>query len=246
LLPDISAIPAEEKLKLIMPPEEALSEGEQLLVIATEDKKQLVGRGLDPMYIDTLDARAGAFGFAAAIYETSILKVTGSEKLWKEKGPLGYALRKKMLHEAGFALRQNEEGLQGIAEIKAGKGHRDMILDLLAIYILCKKYPEDLQKINFDVALIDQAKTLLEELSNAFAGSMVDKESVNEALDIRDKAYTYLMRAMNEIREYGQFVFVDVPERYILYVSPYDQNLGKVAAAAKAQATPAGESTAAE
>ena len=48
-----------------------------------------------------------------------------------------------------------------------------------------------------------------------------EREAVSEAMIIRDKAYTYMKQAVDEIRECGKFVFWRNPDRLKGYVSDF-------------------------
>jgi hypothetical protein len=238
LLPRFSVIPDDECCALSMPAEEVVAEAEQLAVVAQQDRDALLGAGINASYIDTLDTRAGAFAYAAAQHEISISGEVKTKKNWKEKSPLGYELRKTLLHILSFAFRKYQDLMRSIDEIKAGKGNKDMILDLLALYILGKSNPQPLQQINFNFDLLQQAKAMHDELSDILARATLDQGIISEKRRIRDKAFTFLNEAMDEIREYGQFVFVGNPDRYSLYQSSFRQKIGSLSGSVKKETEP--------
>jgi hypothetical protein len=51
---------------------------------------------------------------------------------WKEVSPMGYDLRRDLVRFYEFAFRNHPELLEPVIKIKAGRGHQDMVLDLLA------------------------------------------------------------------------------------------------------------------
>ncbi len=226
-LPIIQSINDNDIVGLSMPQEQAATESEQLLLVATNHKDLLTARGLNPVFIDTLEERAGTFAYAAVNFDINTKKVSVFKELWNEKSDIAYNLRRKIINEFDFAFRKNNEAIENLKEVKKGRGDKDMVLDLLAVYALGKKFPSELEAISFDLTLLEQAKTLHEEVSEAYAEAMIYDDAINEARVIRDKAYTWLKEAMDEIREYGKFVFQDDPEKQKNYFSEYFTNIGK-------------------
>ena len=96
-----------------------------------------------------------------------------------------------------------------------------MIQDLNDIAVLGKENIEPLQNINFDVALLDEAATTADTLSDLLAQATTDREENNIARVIRDQAFTYLKQAMDEVRNCGQYVFWRNEERLKGYSSRY-------------------------
>ena len=227
------AIPEKDCRNMIMTQEDTIAESEMYFVIENEDFDKLTHAGLNPKYIKSLNARVGAFAYAAAQYELLLDDENEAAKIWKEKFPLGVELRRKLLVDLEFAYRKDDELKQRVEEIKEGRGNRDQILDLLASYIMAKEHPEPLQQINFDFSKAEEAKKLHDELEDAHARAILDKSKQPESMKIRDKAYTYLKEATDEIQEYRQYVFHDDPERYDLYLSDFRQKIGKLAAKKK-------------
>ncbi len=222
------AIPQAEHMSMNMPQEEVVAEGETLAIISTEDSATLTGAGINPEYISSLNARVGAFAYAAAQFDVLFDGEAEAKKQWREKSPQGYDLKRKLLHVLGFAYRNDPELLKSIREVKDGRGNKDMILDLLSIYILGSNNKGPLEAINFDQAELDSAKALHEDLSDILARATVDQGKVNEKKTIRDAAYTYLKEAVDEIKSYSEYVFYDNPDRLDLYLSDYRQKLGKM------------------
>jgi hypothetical protein len=61
-----------------------------------------------------------------------------------------------------------------------------------------------------------------------------ERKEVSEAIQIRDKAYTYLKLAIDEIRECGKFAFWRNPDR----LKGYNSDYWKQQKATVAKATP--------
>lgn len=126
---------------------------------------------------------------------------------WQEQSPLAYALRNELLHHFSFAYRDREDVLKKVMRIREGGSNADMVQDLLEEAVLGEKYPEPLVAINFDLNLLQQARTVSHSMSELLATANGSDGDSNEAKLLRDKAFTLLDRADSAIREYGRYVF---------------------------------------
>lgn len=91
--------------------------------------------------------------------------------------------------------------------IREGGSNADMIQDLLEEAVLGEKYPEPLAAINFDLNLLQQARTVSHTMSELLATANGADGDTSETKLLRDKAFTLLDKADSTIREYGRYVF---------------------------------------
>ena len=95
-----------------------------------------------------------------------------------------------------------------------------MIQDLNNLAVIGRENPEPLEKINFDMALVEKAAETADEMGALFAASNAEDDD-SEALKIRNKAYTYLKQAVDEVRDCGQYVFWRDKGRCRGYINRY-------------------------
>ena len=126
---------------------------------------------------------------------------------WQEQSPQAYALRDELLHHFSFAYRNREDVLKKVMRIREGGSNADMIQDLLEAAVLGEKYPEPLAAINFDLNLLQQARTVSHTMSELLATANGADGDTSETKLLRDKAFTLLDKADSTIREYGRYVF---------------------------------------
>jgi hypothetical protein len=69
--------------------------------------------------------------------------------------------------------------------------------------------------------LLDKAALMSGEMAALLAVVVGDRAAANSAKKLRDQAYTHLKEAVDEIYEYGQYVFRDNEERRKRYYSQY-------------------------
>ncbi len=220
-LPTIMAIADEEIVAPSLPTEEALAEAERLALIAQRDREALIQAGIEAELIDSLSHRIGAFAFAASNHLLSKEGKSELQQQWSELEPKGFELRRELIHHYRFAYRKESEISKKLACITSGRGRKDMIYDLLSLYQLGTEHPEPLTKINFDMALLEEAKGQFDNLSNIFAASQITPESIDEVRVIKNKSHTWLYQATSEIKEHGKFIFWKDEDKLRDYISEY-------------------------
>lgn len=221
-LPIIKAIPVEQiKSSHRMPIETYTQEAEDLHHWCLEDQTALTGVKLSWDLVLDLPVRSGALREAESRWQKKYLNEEAAETSWKEKSPLAYALRNDLLDHFRFAFRHNEKLSKKVRRIAEGRTHADMIQDLNDLSVLGKGYPEYLEAINFDMTLLDKAALMSGEMAALLAVVVGDRAAASSAKKLRDQAYTHLKEAVDEIYDYGQYVFRDNEERRKRYYSQY-------------------------
>ncbi|MEJ2543460.1 MAG: hypothetical protein P8Y99_05285 [Calditrichaceae bacterium] len=215
------AIPDAESKSLNMPVDAYLQEAENLYQWCQEDKDALTKAGLDWSYVDDLPVRAGALREAESIWFKERFSQQEAQKIWNEKSPQAYELRDELLHIMQFAYRNDPALARRVSEIYEGGSHADMIQDLNDISVLGKANTAPLEAISVDLTLLDQAADMANEMADLLSKATVGKEDKSPTRIIRDKAYTHLKEAVDEIRNCGQFVFWRNESRHKGYVSAY-------------------------
>lgn len=224
----IMAIPDDRVMAPSKPREDIVGEAEELRMNASNDREALVVLGMNPVYIDTLDERIGAFAFTSSVRETTLLRDSEALNGFRAKQGPATEFRTDLLADMGFAIRKDKELKKVLGRIVKGKGYRDLVLDLLDCERFGRKNEEYLKAINFDMTRLDQAKDLHDELSDLLAEANTSPQELNELKQNTFKSYTWLKEATDEIREYGQHAFRKDPERLNRYKSDYYQKLGRL------------------
>jgi hypothetical protein len=103
-------------------------------------------------------------------------------------------------------------------------GYADLIQDMNDLATMGRNNPEPLKAIGFNMDLLDQAARMSDELSELLNLANGDRWSKAEAKIIRDKAYTHLKEAVDEVRECGKYLFWRDEERLRWYTSEYLRN----------------------
>jgi len=217
----INAIPEKDCKSPNMPIDAYLQEAENLHQWCQQDKDDLTKAGLDWSFVNELPVRAGTLREAESIWFKERFSQQEAQKTWNEKSPEAYELRNQLLHIMQFAYRNDTALANRVSEIYEGSSHADMIQDLNDIAVLGKANTDPLEAVSMDLTLLDQAAAMANEMAELLSKATVGKEDKSPARIIRDKAYTHLKEAVDEIRSCGQFVFWRNESRNKGYISVY-------------------------
>lgn len=226
----IEAVSEEEMLSPHMPREEIVGENRAFNLNVQADAELLLKNGLDPEYLSSLDERISAFAHTYALYETSQFGKPEARLQWEQKFPEVNDFKWDMIDTLLYALRKEKDSkkVEQIKMIAKGKGKRDLVFDLKDISFAIENNRPALEKINFDFLNAEKSRNWFDEFSNLLAASEMSPAELDEAKTMAFKAYTYLMQAVKEIRDCGQFVFRKDEARLALYKSEWYQELGKM------------------
>lgn len=206
-----------------------IQEAENLFSWCQNDREKLVASGLAWSMVEDLPARIGAYSEAQSKWATQYGSSVEAARLWKEKSPEGKDLRSRLLHEMRFAFNGNPVLSQRLGRIRRGTGLAGMIQGLNDLSILGKENSAHLQKINFDMSMLDLAASLSADLRTLLGNATAARAYCSGSLKIRDQAYTHLKEAVDLVRQHGQFAFWREPARSKGYASEYYRKVRKKA-----------------
>jgi len=221
LLPVISAISPADVLTPNIPIDVFVQEAENLFHWCSDDEGELTRVGLDWTLVATLPVRAGACREAQSLWNKERNTRQEAEQAWKDEAPAAFGLRDQLIHTFRFAYRKFDGLLSRVDEIAQGDTNADMVQDLNDLSVLGKANSEPLVIINFDMPLLDTAADVSDRMGDLLGATNGERKEVSEAMLIRDKAFTYLKQAVDEIRECGKFAFWRTPDRLKGYNSDY-------------------------
>jgi len=223
VLPAINAIALDEIQSSSMPIDSYIQEALDLYHAAKEDLARLQAVGFSEQWLQDLQQRTAALRAAQQNWVVRFQTRKDARSEWNRRSPEAYELRDSLLRNLRFALRRNAEAQTQCDFIARGTGHTDMLGDLNNLAGLGRRYSEALRAINFDLQQLVLAETTARELGTLLAEVNGDQLDGNEERVLRDRAYSYLKEAVNEIRDYGKFVFFDSP-RIAGYQSEYHRS----------------------
>jgi len=217
----IEAISREEAKEPTMPIGQYMYEADKLYTHSIKDKDSLVAVGLDALIIDAIPQRNQALRYAQSIWAEDYDELSQSAIEWNELRPQGEELKAVLLHTFRFAYRNDANMQARINRIAEGSGNADTIQDLHDLAILGKENTAPLIAVNYDVTTLDAAADLAVKMSRSLAEAKDNREQINELKITRDKAFTHLKRAVDEVRNYGKFAFWRNDDKLKGYRSEY-------------------------
>ena len=133
------------------------------------------------------------------------------------------------MHHCSFGFREKPDLVRKVQIIREGGSNADMLQDLSDLNVLGKANLDLLKAIGFDMKKLTQAAGMSDDLSAVLALANGEDGNDDDAKELRDKAYTYMKQAIDEIRTTGQYVFWRDEDRKKGYVSAYfrKKNQGK-------------------
>lgn len=213
----IQAIPAAEVQEPSMPVDVYVQEADNLYTWLQPDVAILAAKGLSEPLLLQLPVRAGALREAQSLW----MKESRSQDEWNQKAPAAYELRNDLLADFSYAYRNEPKLMARIAEIEKGDGHEDMVQDLNDLSVLGLANPEQLTAIGFNLESLGTAATLSDEMAQLLSEVNGNKTLGNEGKYLRDQAYTYLKKLVDEVRTCGKYAFRKDEKRLAGYYSRY-------------------------
>lgn len=204
---EISAIPDKEVSEPGIPVDVFLQEAENLHKWSLMDAVALSAVGITPEMINNLSVGAGALREAQSVWFKDRNSQIEAQRKWAEQSPLAFELRDELVHAFRYAFRNDSALAARVAEIAEGGSNSDMIQDLNDLSVLGKNNGAPLQAIGFDMGKLDGAAETSNNMAELLAAANGDKSLQNETKMIRDKAFTYLKKQVDEIRAAGKYVF---------------------------------------
>jgi len=120
-------------------------------------------------------------------------------------------MRKGLLRDLDYvASRFQPEGLERtLGLVREGQSREDLLQDVETLATLARNNLSYLEKIGFEKGTAEQASRLASELGGMLN---VDKDDMEKAKNMRDRASTVLESMMSEVRSAANFLFRHEPE----------------------------------
>lgn len=227
LLDKVNAVEQGDVKALNMPADVFIHEALRLREWAGEDRAELETGGLAWETVEDLSVRAAALRHAQGLWVSERFQNEEAQKIWAESSPEAYDLRNSLLHTYRFAFRKRPDLLRVVDMIAEGSGHVDMIQDLADLAVAGRRSMALLEAVGMDLALLDRCESLSGELGKIYAEARNDRASYRQAKRVRDIIATLLKESVDEIREYGQYVFWRNDQRRKGYISEYHQQANR-------------------
>ncbi|MDW3195274.1 MAG: hypothetical protein R8G66_23060 [Cytophagales bacterium] len=172
-----------------------------------DDQSPLTNAGLDGEFITDLPNRARMLRQAQSVWMKERYSREEAQREWDERSIEAYDLKDTLEASFRFAFRRHPDLVSKVNAISEGSGHADMVQDLSDLSVLGNAHDNLLSAIGMDMTQLDIAATWADELATLLARVNGERSDDNSAKLLRDKAFTYLKEAVDEIRVTGKFVY---------------------------------------
>ncbi|MCP5046990.1 MAG: hypothetical protein GY940_07440 [bacterium] len=198
-----------------------IQEADILCHWAEKDKEALTAAGLSWELVEDIPLRNGALIHAEAVWSKQRTGGKEANREWAEESPVAYRLRDRLFKDFRYAFRKHPNLLKIVKATAAGQGHADMIQDLNDLAVMGKNYASLLEPIGFDLSLLDTAAQTAVQMAKLLARATTARREYSELKLMRDRAYTYLKAAVDEVRQCGKYVFDKTSPRFRGYASQH-------------------------
>lgn len=218
---ELQAIAAGEVKPPPIPADRLFGEAAALADTAARHADELASAGLDRALVKGLAVRAQAFSEAQAhLLNVRGLKRSEAEVALEERG---VELRADLVAAGRFALRDNADAQKVLDLVQEGEGLDDLVQDLKTLAVFVDKHRDALARIGVEPpAAAARARKIASELGAHLAGRRAVDGDEAAALDMRNRASTYLWAAMVEVRAAGAYVFRKDPRVLARFRSAYN------------------------
>lgn len=216
------AINPKQVIKPRQPVDGFIKEVHKLYYWSKDDKTKLINIGITEEDLDSLLPLSRSLKAAESLWNVKRSDLEDTRKQWLIESEEAKELRSIILHSFHYAYRDNVVVAPKLKYIGTGNSNADLIQDLSDLPEIGRKYPEELETINFDMSLLDKASVTSDRIGDLLGQSEAN-DIYHEALDLRNRAYTKLFEVVKKVRAAGQYVFWRDNNRFDGYVSEYQR-----------------------
>ena len=205
----------------------ALEEAEALYLWVQSDRAALERVGLSWQLVDDLPLRVAACRYIEGEWQNHLSTTSDAEKEWLQKREEAKALSVDLTRALRFALGRKLNVLGAQKPATRYMSQAAFIEYCYNIAFMAADYKEQLQAVGFDLSRLDGACDAAEHLSVLLARVHTERGEQYIIRNQRNKTYTHLKEAVDQIRRCGKFAFASQPERLKGYASAYGRKSRK-------------------
>jgi len=186
-----------------------------------KDKEILIHAGLDWKFAEEIPDRAQALITLEASWIPKFRGTNEMTESWKELYPNARTLQKSLLRHFRYAFYSMPDVLNQLKSISRIHTIAGLIQSLFDLAEIGGKHSTELQKIHFDFQLLETARETGNTLVPLHARVNSLKKEKNIALELRNKAYSDLKEAVDEVKRAGKFALRNNKNRLRGYSSDF-------------------------
>jgi hypothetical protein len=214
-------IPHKDVLEPSMPVGVYAQEAYSTCWFAQDDRELLVRAGLDWGIVEELPRRIDSLRRAEAEWWKVRHSETPSERECVELRERAVSLRKSIIRDAEYAWHQDSHMLSLLRGIKKGSGDADLTMDLTHLQRFLSDHSQSLVECGVDPSKFEELDDCADRLPGIVAQYDCEKQASDSALTARNRAYTLVVVALEELRRCARYALWDNPKRLKGYSSDY-------------------------
>ncbi len=219
ILPEVTAIPEHEVRKYIASIVYVVALSMRILRAFTEDRERIASlfspQGfLLKTYDDLIDRIKGLWQADVLLRQGVEGKRPGRELMERARWAW-----QKLIRDAEYVFGNDPDRKEIVADLRAGKGTLNRADDLLSVSVLfSNNWDEIKDRCNVSREEIDEARSLALRIIE-IVSPQVNVNELEELRAVRNGAFEYLRRGIDDIRAAAAFAFRDEPSRLKNYPS---------------------------
>ena len=219
ILPEVTAIPEHEVRKYIASIVYVVALSMRILRAFTEDRERIASlfspQGfLLKTYDDLIDRIKGLWQADVLLRQGVEGKRPGRELMERARWAW-----QKLIRDAEYVFGNDPDRKEIVADLRAGKGTLNRADDLLSVSVLfSNNWDEIKDRCNVSREEIDEARSLALRIIETI-NTQANVSEMEELRAVRDGAFEYLRRGIDDIRAAAAFAFRDEPSRLKNYPS---------------------------
>ncbi len=171
--------------------------------------------------VTDIPIRAGALRELESMWRNERNTPDAASLRWKEESPALWEMRKNLIQAFRYAFRENKVLLRRVSAVAKGNTNAERLQSLNDLAVLGRANSGLLTDINFDLAKLDEASAKSAEMSEVLAAATSGRKKGSETLKLRDKAYSHLKEAVDEVYCAGRYLMRHNSDRRKGYSSDY-------------------------
>ncbi len=168
-----------------------------------------------------IPTRAGALRELESMWREERNTPDEATQRWKDESPGLFELRKNLIQAFRYAFRENKSLLRRVGDIAKGNTNAERLQNLNDLAVLGRANRRLLKAIHFDLGQLNRAAAKADEMSEVLAIATNWRKKGSERKKLRDKAYTHLKEAVDEVYCAGRYLMRLNSERLKGYSSDY-------------------------
>jgi hypothetical protein len=198
-----------------------LQEAVNLYHASLDDMEILLSGGLRRELVEDLPARISALREAEGIWIASQIDDAQTKSFRAKKTAEALSYRERLLRTLRFVHGDTQIIMRLYAAARRDKSSAALVQSLCDLAAAGRELMPGKPDSIITAELLDEAVEKAADLAKILACGATEKLAGSRELNIRNRAYTHLREAVDEVRRHGKFVFHEEPVKKKRYSSDY-------------------------